>query len=582
MNEDDKELSQGAIQETNETDTGFMQTNLSNSEAIRSPKSHQSPLELAEYTADVPSDFQYSQRHTEQLPNVAEFLDSVPSAHPILLDRLEQQVPQPQSIPPITSTPEATTAPAHQSFSLPGIGELGESRKRKLDSQTPIEPDALVHQPLHADLRTTASGVNPPMLPSNPPISTTAVPLDAPAAQAERQMHDSFRNSGAHEAAVKRWCGGWELNQHRMNIGIDSGAQASVAVDSQQPQTRFGTEVNAHGGASAQGSMWLGNSIPAVNDASIDQVMGVNQGNEVCGALAVVNQDGAARTTAGSWSPPPNSALKLVLDLQRFLRDVASKPRLANDSASFMRDFLRTLLVQSSAEAQASIDAQEQIELRQGKRQNLFSLIPVELVKHVFNFLDGSNLARARQICRKWNQYCCDEQVWKRLCLREWRSLATDSAAWPLADSMVCVTDSNKWRKIYPSLANGRKWRCRLQKTGRFICHMVAHQVSGQPLGDQGMPETLVVERRFNILHLQTFVLPDAAVLYFEPEAEKDRAGFEDFIDYLTKRTRAGLALDEQRRFIFIPPCDYSKEQLEYKGKSLLGVVQNAFPPLAA
>eukprot|EP00166_Cyanidium_caldarium_P004272 ctg_445.g232 len=44
--------------------------------------------------------------------------------------------------------------------------------------------------------------------------------------------------------------------------------------------------------------------------------------------------------------------------------------------------------------------------------------------------------------------------------------------------------------------------------------------------------------------------------------AQGRRRGLPGFIDYLIQRTRAGLALDEDRRIIFIPPCDYSQHTL--------------------
>jgi len=89
----------------------------------------------------------------------------------------------------------------------------------------------------------------------------------------------------------------------------------------------------------------------------------------------------------------------------------------------------------------------------------------------------------------------------------------------------------------------------------------------------------LVVERRFNIQHLESFVVPDASLLYFEPQAEADVDGFTEFIEYLTKRSRAGLALDDNRRFIFVPPCAFARNR-NYTGESLLGVVQDAYPPM--
>ena len=108
----------------------------------------------------------------------------------------------------------------------------------------------------------------------------------------------------------------------------------------------------------------------------------------------------------------------------------------------------------------------------------------------------------------------------------------------------------------------------------------MAHHISGNELGPADLPYTLVVERRFNLTHLSTFVVAGASVLYFEPETESDRPGFNEFIDYLLKRRRAGLALEDERRIIFVPPCEYSKH-INYEGASLLGIVQFHHPPLA-
>lgn len=73
---------------------------------------------------------------------------------------------------------------------------------------------------------------------------------------------------------------------------------------------------------------------------------------------------------------------------------------------------------------------------------------------------------------------------------------------------------------IYPTVSRIPQWRCSLKKTGRFICNVVAHQFPGQPLPEPGLPSILEVERRFSTLHLNTFVLPEASVLYFEPEED--------------------------------------------------------------
>ena len=282
----------------------------------------------------------------------------------------------------------------------------------------------------------------------------------------------------------------------------------------------------------------------------------------------------------------PDSVPALVAQLRQLLDYVASKPKLQKGSASFIRDYLRTMLMVNSVETDeviltANKEHKADVVAGRTKPSEAFKNIPDELAKHIFSFLDGENLARAREVCRRWNDFACEEPLWKALCLKKWRSLDSDEHVWKLIDKKIDKNTPNCWRRIFPKVNRSPQWRCRLQKTGRFICNLVAHQIAGSPLGDAGLPEKLVVERRFNIQHLQTFVLPDASVLYFEPEQECDRNGFEDFIEYLNRRTRAGLALEEQRRFIFIPPCDYTHSQVEYHGQSLLGVVQNAYPPLA-
>ena len=281
----------------------------------------------------------------------------------------------------------------------------------------------------------------------------------------------------------------------------------------------------------------------------------------------------------------PDSVPALVTQLRQLLDYIDSKPSLHHGSASFVRDYLRTMLMQNSLAAQNAIQSTEaahkaDIAAGRKKREQCFNSIPDEIAKHIFGFLDGRNLARAREVCRKWNEFASEEPLWRELCLKRWRSLETDPEVWKLIDKNLSSDTPNRWRTIYPKVSKKPQWTCRLQKTGRFICNLVAHQISGDPLGDAGLPEILIVERRFNILHLQTFVLPRASVLYFEPESESDKVGFDDFIEYLDKRTRAGLALQDQRRFIFIPPCDYTRSQLEYKGRSLLGVVQDVYPRL--
>eukprot|EP00179_Madagascaria_erythrocladioides_P004241 CAMPEP_0198328532 /NCGR_PEP_ID=MMETSP1450-20131203/15542_1 /TAXON_ID=753684 ORGANISM="Madagascaria erythrocladiodes, Strain CCMP3234" /NCGR_SAMPLE_ID=MMETSP1450 /ASSEMBLY_ACC=CAM_ASM_001115 /LENGTH=475 /DNA_ID=CAMNT_0044032675 /DNA_START=196 /DNA_END=1623 /DNA_ORIENTATION=- len=272
---------------------------------------------------------------------------------------------------------------------------------------------------------------------------------------------------------------------------------------------------------------------------------------------------------------PTDSVPRMVAELQTLLAYVASKTTLQDGSASFMRDYLRTLLYRTTPSSMSEMYSPTSAR----SATTFFEELPSEVTKRVFSFLGGRDLAMCRAVSKRTRELASDEALWRRLSTKRWRSLETDPAVWKLIDSGASQMDPQKWRKIYPTIVRSQQWRCRLQKTGRFICHLIAHQISGHPLGENGLPYTLIVERRFNIAHLATFVLPDASILYFEPETEKDRTGFEDFITYLTNRTRAGLALESERRYIFIPPCEFSR-QMGYEGPSLLGVVQEAHVPL--
>eukprot|EP00188_Purpureofilum_apyrenoidigerum_P005180 Plantae.Rhodophyta-Purpureofilum_apyrenoidigerum.ctg6488.p1 GENE.Plantae.Rhodophyta-Purpureofilum_apyrenoidigerum.ctg6488~~Plantae.Rhodophyta-Purpureofilum_apyrenoidigerum.ctg6488.p1 ORF type:complete len:387 (+),score=56.43 Plantae.Rhodophyta-Purpureofilum_apyrenoidigerum.ctg6488:69-1229(+) len=271
-----------------------------------------------------------------------------------------------------------------------------------------------------------------------------------------------------------------------------------------------------------------------------------------------------------------DSVGNMIYELEKLLDYVSSTPKVRDGSASFMRDYLRTLLVKSSNAASVELDRKASKGIAP---QASIQELPHEIVRHVFSFLHGRDLANMRLVCKEWNSFACESKFWRELCLRLWPSLETDESAWKLLEQSITLEEPSRWQKIYPTIIQRPQWVCRLQKTGKFICNLNAHQIRGPALGEQGLPETLVVERRFNIQHLPTFVLPEATILYFEPVTPQDRPGFEQFIDYLVKRTRAGLALDDERRFIFVPPCNFS-ETLGYNGPSLLGVVQNAYPPL--
>ena len=203
-----------------------------------------------------------------------------------------------------------------------------------------------------------------------------------------------------------------------------------------------------------------------------------------------------------------------------------------------------------------------------------------KVVRRIFSFLNGKDLAKSRLVSRKWNEVACDDSLWKKLCIKKWRSLETDQALWKLIFSDVPCESPTKWRQVYPSVMSRTRWTCKLMKTERFLCNVTVHQLWGTPLGQDGLPSTIVVERRFNLLHLKTFILPQASILYLEPLEDKDKQGYTDFIDYMVQRNRAGLGLEELKRFIFVPPGEYTREYLGYDGPSLIGVIQTTYPPL--
>ncbi|EME31106.1 F-box family [Galdieria sulphuraria] len=297
----------------------------------------------------------------------------------------------------------------------------------------------------------------------------------------------------------------------------------------------------------------------------------------------------------------PDSVPYLLFELRMLISYISSKPVLCRGSASFIRDRLRTLIAFSSAFVEKERSCADSVVLSQAAQGrevfeyfqkdlcplccgyfSPFNLLPDEILKQILSFLDGPDLARARKVCRKWNNLANDSNLWKELCIRKWRTLEMDVHAWKLFRGYNWRPgESFCWQHLYPFLYRQKSVRCRLQKTGRFICYLIAHQYDGTPLGATDLPQTLIVERRFNVSHLENFVLQDSARVYFEPETEMDSDGYNAFIDYLIQRNRAGLALEGDRRIIFIPPCEYSRNVLGYNGNGLLGIVQHSYPPLS-
>lgn len=197
-------------------------------------------------------------------------------------------------------------------------------------------------------------------------------------------------------------------------------------------------------------------------------------------------------------------------------------------------------------------------------------MLPDDVLPRVFSFFDEVSLSTALEVSRKWRKYASDDELWKSLAFKNWTSLATDKDLLPLLEQNKPVR--NRWRSIVRETPMSV---CRLHKMSKAVCTVTAHQIHGKPVT---LPSPLVVERRFSLTYLDTFVVPGAALFYLEPEVESDREEFNGLINYLTERSRAGLVIYGYKRVIVIPPCEYARTQLGYHGSSLVAVVQYKYP----
>eukprot|EP00735_Rhodelphis_limneticus_P004157 TRINITY_DN15712_c0_g1::TRINITY_DN15712_c0_g1_i1::g.18693::m.18693 TRINITY_DN15712_c0_g1::TRINITY_DN15712_c0_g1_i1::g.18693 ORF type:complete len:318 (-),score=8.98,sp/Q8IX29/FBX16_HUMAN/39.33/3e-07,F-box-like/PF12937.2/7.5e-14,F-box-like/PF12937.2/2.1e+03,F-box/PF00646.28/1.1e-08,F-box/PF00646.28/2e+03,SPOC/PF07744.8/3.6e+03,SPOC/PF07744.8/0.018,PRANC/PF09372.5/0.16 TRINITY_DN15712_c0_g1_i1:622-1575(-) len=263
----------------------------------------------------------------------------------------------------------------------------------------------------------------------------------------------------------------------------------------------------------------------------------------------------------------PTTPAMFIEQLKSFIQYVESKPTLLHQSStSFVKDHLRTL-------SQGFPD-----DTTSDKNATSFSLLPDELILHIFSFLPDPDMARCTQICHHWKRLAVDDSIWKVRCQRRWRVMFSDPKHWPVFAS--AIPKDQEYYKMYLEVAKFKSWHCSLHKTGRFVCKLQALHIKGPP--PRSFPNELVVERRFNLSHLSSFIAPSSTVIYFEPEEAGDQEGYDSFIEYLLQRHRAGLAMQTEVRIIFIPPCEYSSETLGYSGRGLIGIIQGHYPPLVA
>ena len=237
----------------------------------------------------------------------------------------------------------------------------------------------------------------------------------------------------------------------------------------------------------------------------------------------------------------------------------------------------------------------------------------------IFSLLPARVLAQCRAVCIRWRDIGATESLWYRNCVKLIPSLETDEHALPLFKAQLGITESiaSRWRQAYINVEKIERFELKLKKTSRFLCTVTAYHVGGSvpikeadrgdsamqgpagveelesrkdPLvdekeegnvaGQETLPSGLTVERRFHIMYLSTFLLSDCSILYLEPRTDQDRDGYQLFVKYLKDRDRAGLAVVGDGRFIFAPPCQFTKETLRYDGEALIGFWQMAMSPI--
>ncbi|PXF40090.1 hypothetical protein BWQ96_10188 [Gracilariopsis chorda] len=196
--------------------------------------------------------------------------------------------------------------------------------------------------------------------------------------------------------------------------------------------------------------------------------------------------------------------------------------------------------------------------------------IPDRLVRHIFSFLEPQQLEAARQVCQRWNECASHHLLWRKHCFTHSPSLRTERSAWPLLACCKPVAPI-QWRYVYRTLQNRPRCTVTLQKAERFLCNMIAHLIKG-PYAQ--LPSTLVVQRRFDIMYLPFFLNHNCTYFYLEPLTEADKGAYDDFVNYLIQRDRAGLVMTKMNRFMLIPPCRDVGQRVNYTGDRLIAAVQ--------
>lgn len=239
----------------------------------------------------------------------------------------------------------------------------------------------------------------------------------------------------------------------------------------------------------------------------------------------------------------------------------------------------------NSPDSYRTFEAPGNMDCDQSNLSEISARLPV-IVTRVFSYLDGEQLAKAREVCKTWNKLATDEGLWKPLCVKNWKSLEVDERLWQCITRDIAQDSPTRWREMYRLIHDLPPWKARLHKNSKYVCNLVVHPIPDSDFlgGRPPQPQSsMIFESNYDIAHLPTFDIPvpQNVAVHFEPEQECDRDAFNDFIRYLRGKIRAEVPLERQRCFLmFHPEGPPSSTVVQYHCQSLFGFV-GGYTPLS-
>lgn len=202
-----------------------------------------------------------------------------------------------------------------------------------------------------------------------------------------------------------------------------------------------------------------------------------------------------------------------------------------------------------------------------------------DILHHVFGFLDGEELAKAREVCKTWNKLAADEDLWKVWCVKNWESLQSDEELWRFIARDIALNSPNRWRKTYPLVRDLPQWASQLLKNGKYVCNLRGHPIpESRYLGSGVRGIFEIPDPYYFISHLPTLDIPGEVALHFEPEQECDRDGFNEYVQHLRTQSQIIPEVSEkqQRSFMILPRAGGASSLTAMENQSLVLFVEGA------